>query len=277
LQQPHETGATRAIAAVRIALLVLIAIAGIGAAIVAYSGGTRVTGAPRYVCPMHHEITATTPGTCPICNMALVAMQEAAAMHDTVHQRRSAIDQARRRVFSQDLAALAMVEADGSITATLYRDELATLLSGSDLIRFTTHGATRQSFPVEVSAGPPEVWDESTLHVRFELVTEPGAKPMRLNPGTIGAITARLEQHEALIVLDTAVLHGEHGPYVLVASADGTHFEPRPIEIGRSQNGMTFVTSGLEAGERVAAGLAFFADAERQLHEGASAPPAGAP
>lgn len=247
LQQPLETGATRWIARVRIGLLVVIAAAGIGAGIMPLLESTpRVRSIPK-----SYGSGADDP-------------------------RRTATEEVRVGVFSQTLAAPATVEADGSITAALYRDELAALIDGYDATRFATLGAAPKTFAVEPSA-EPSAWDESSVRVRFVFVSDQSSVSSRPAAGTLGTITAWLRPHEALVVPDEAVLHGESGPYVMVASPDGQGFEHRAIEIGRSQKGLTFVTSGLSAGERVATGLACFVDAERRMR--AEAPPhtAGAP
>jgi multidrug efflux pump subunit AcrA (membrane-fusion protein) len=235
LQQPLETGATRWIARVRIGLLVLIGGAGIGAALMPlFESAPRVSSAPKSYAP-----GAEGP-------------------------RGSATEEARVGVFSQTLAAPATIEEDGSITAALYRDEYAALLAGYDATRFMTLGATPKSFAVEPSA-QPSAWDESSLRVRFVFVSDQSSISSRPLAGTLGTITAWLRPHEALMVPDEAVLHGKDGPHVMVALPDGQGFEQRAIEIGRSQKGMTFVTSGLAPGERVATGLACFVDAEHRM------------
>jgi hypothetical protein len=246
LQEPLDIGAPRWIVRIRIGLLVLIAGAGIGATIMPF-----LERPPRALIPKSYG-------------------------DDAGHDQPSAIDQARVGVFSQTLSAPATVEEDGAITATLYRDELAALLAGYDITHFMTLGAEPKSFLVEPSA-PPSAWDESSLRVRFVFVSDRSSVASRPEPGTLGVIKAWLRPHEALVVRDEAVIHGEHGPYVWVAAPNGRGFEPRAIEIGRSQKGITFVTSGLSSGERVAARLAVFVDAERRLHDEASQRSPGAP
>lgn len=188
----------------------------------------------------------------------------------------SATEEARTGVFSQTLAAPATVEANGSISATLYRDELAALLAGYDTTRFAVRGEATQSFLVEPSP-PISAWDESSVRVRFIFVSDASKVSSRPEAGTLGVITARLGPYEALVVPDAAVLHDDSGPYVMVASPDAKNFEHRAIEIGRSQKGVTFVTSGLAPGERIATGLACFVDAERRLSAHAAEHTAGAP
>jgi hypothetical protein len=236
LQEPLDIGAPRWIVRIRIGLLVLIASAGIGAAIAPFLQSPPRTRIPKSF------------GT------------------DAGHDQPNAIDEVRVGVFSQTLSAPAAVEDDGAITATLYRDELAALLAGYDVAHFVTLGAEPKSFLVEPSASPSD-WDESSLRVRFVFVSDRSKVASRPGPGTVGVIKAWLRPHEALVVRDEAVMHGEHGPYVWIAAPNGRGFEPRAIEIGRSQKGITFVTSGLASGDRVASRLAVFVDAERRLQE----------
>src|SRR3954470_13124631 len=85
-------GTTPIIVAIRVLLVVLAA----GAVVVAWaaSRGDGPSVAHRYVCPMHSEVTASSPGDCPICGMALeeadastrAAMLRAPAAGDTAEQ-----------------------------------------------------------------------------------------------------------------------------------------------------------------------------------------------
>ena len=66
--------------------------------------------------------------------------------------------------------------------------------------------------------------------------------------------------HNALAVPDAAILRDtENAPFVYVATNQpGNQFGRRPVNIGLSQNGMTQVTSGLHAGDRVVADGSLF-------------------
>ncbi len=62
-------------------LLVVVCLLGAVPAAVPASAQTRLTlqeKAPRYVCPMHPDVTASKPGKCPSCGMALRLVSDAA-------------------------------------------------------------------------------------------------------------------------------------------------------------------------------------------------------
>ncbi|MEZ4411305.1 MAG: efflux RND transporter periplasmic adaptor subunit [Polyangiales bacterium] len=46
-------------------------------------GAHTDASAARYWCPMHHQVRSDRPGTCPICHMALVPIDDAPAQPDT--------------------------------------------------------------------------------------------------------------------------------------------------------------------------------------------------
>ena len=78
------TRGSRSTAAIIATRLVLVAIAAGG--VVAGLVARRVSNAPAaaaatqpsFVCPMHPEVTSSSPGDCPICRMALEPMANVA-------------------------------------------------------------------------------------------------------------------------------------------------------------------------------------------------------
>jgi hypothetical protein len=82
---------------------------------------------------------------------------------------------------------------------------------------------------------------------------------------------------ELLVVPSSALLYSGEGAYVLAAPPNGHRFTRRPVDIGRILDsgyaaglssdhfGAIVVLSGLEEGEQVVVGNAFFLDAERRL------------
>lgn len=65
-------GSNSAVLAARVSILLgAVALAVAGAAVALREGPHASAAAHRYSCPMHPEVSATSPGPCPICRMAL--------------------------------------------------------------------------------------------------------------------------------------------------------------------------------------------------------------
>jgi hypothetical protein len=229
--------------------------------------------AQEYVCPMHPEVTAGEPGVCPICRMDLEVVHAGGVGRSTYQ----VYDYVRRRGFGQDLVAPAWVDADGTVVATLYKDELAALASDEGST-FSPASAPDERVGVRPTADPPEPWDRSTSRVRFVAEhagpreasqSESVRRAPLLSPGDTGWLRIGARRLDPLVVANAAILEGREGPYVLVASADGRALSPRPVEIGRVLGGLAVVLSGLRIQERILVRSAFFLDAERRLRQNA--------
>jgi len=180
---------------VRLALVALAAIA-VVAALVA-SRRDQTVAAHRYVCPMHSEITAAEPGDCPICGMALeeasptgapalargsagdppsVALAALRSSAEAVSLLRFSVAPARRDVIPGEVYAPAVVEPDGSITAELYRDELASLApdEAAELI-LAAAPATRIAIRRDAAAPIAPSTDDALARVSFR--GAPGVAP----------------------------------------------------------------------------------------------------
>jgi hypothetical protein len=113
---------------------------------------------------------------------------------------------------------------------------------------------------VRATAEAPSPRDESTSRVRFRL--DAGAPELR--SGEVGWLQLEARPSARLVVPAGALLYSSRGPYVLVEAPDGT-FSQRSVGLGRTYRGLAVVMSGLRDEERIAAGNAFFLDAERRL------------
>jgi hypothetical protein len=283
IQRPKTAASRGAVVAAR-ALLLALAAGAAGAAGVIALRAPAVTGV-RYGCPMHAKVSAASPGECPICHMALepVARTEAPATTDAespapqeehAYQnlgRHKVIDFVRRRallVHSQELRGPAWVDADGVVTALLYDDQIAAL-GDDEAGTFTTAAAPRQAFAVRRLDSPSARWDGATSQVRFRLVTKDGRSGAP-RPEQTGWLELPRRPRQVLGVPVGAVLQAPEGPYVLVA-AGARKFEKRPIRVGATylKLGFAVVLEGLRVNERVAAGAAFFIDADRRARSGA--------
>jgi hypothetical protein len=171
-------------------------------------------------------------------------------------------DYVRRRGFGQGVRAPAWVEG-GVVVAVLYDDELEGIEPGARG-SFSPSASPAALVPVRMDAAPPEAWDRSTSHVRFQFETTSGAPPA----GDVGWVRLATRRRELEVVPQSSVLQSSEGPYVLVAS--GERLTRRPIEVGRVLGDFAIVLSGLRLQERVSVRSAFLLDAERRLRRESS-------
>jgi hypothetical protein len=276
---------SRAIAVVRIALVCLAAGAVLAALLLTgIGGGGAPSSSHRYACPMHSEVTASSPGDCPICGMALEevdAASRAAMLHepssDTGDQvgfaqlrvsyeatmlMRFAVAAVRRNAVPGEVFAPAIVAPGGEIVAELYRDELASLDPDERAV-FQPAARPEAAVAIQRAHTPPVVDSASEATARVEFRAEPGgAAPP---PGQVGWVKLGYKLRAMLIVRSAAVLRSPDGPYVLVFSNQRGGVTRRRIEIGKDYSGMTAVVSGLHDKEFVVMANAFSVDAERRL------------
>ena len=95
---------------------------------------------PSFVCPMHPEVTSSSPGDCPICRMALepianvaTASEPAALQLATVSQELRAFDavsRVKRFETSQEMRFAAWAEHRDAGIALVYRDQAKLLVPG---------------------------------------------------------------------------------------------------------------------------------------------------
>ena len=260
----------------RIALVALAS----GAVVAGFllSRGGAVSRARRYVCPMHSEVTSSQPGDCPICGMALqeldatnhaamagestgtddIALTAVRASAEATSLLRSSVALVRRNVNPGEVFAPAIVEADGTITARLYRDELATL-GAEERARFVPSDAPDAAIEVERAAAEPVI--HTTLaDVVFHAVRGAAAPPA----GAIGWVKLAYRSRDMLVVRSSSIIQSADGPYVLVFSAQKATLAKRRIEVGKDFAGMTAVLGGLRDKEYVVMGNTFSFDAERR-------------
>ena len=287
---------TTVVVALRVGLVALGAGA-VGAAVVLGRGGDAAQ-VRRYVCPMHGEVTASHPGDCPICGMALEAVDganhvpiseepaESGAAHAGATQTgvaeggtgaqdialealrasseaatllRFSVAQARRNVNPGEVFAPAIVEPSGAITARLYRDELATL-APDERAEFVP-SATPDA-PLAVQRGP----DEPAVHATLaDVVFRPAPGATSPPAGQVGWVKLSYRVRDMLVVRAASVIHSADGPYVLVFSSQKGTLARRAIEVGKEFMGQTAVVGGLRDKEFVIMANAFSFDAERRV------------
>jgi hypothetical protein len=248
------------------------------------SRGSAVSQSRRYVCPMHSEVTSSHPGDCPICGMALeevdaanhlampddpaatgtedIALTALRASAEATRLLRYSVAQARRNVLPGDIYAPAIVLADGTITARLYRDELATL-GDEERAEFVPTADPDASVKVQRDAQGPVI--HATLaDVKFRPIA--GIAGTAAPPaGQVGWVKLVYKVRDMLVVRASAVVQSADGPYVLVFSAKLGTLAKRRVEVGKEFMGMTAIMSGVRDKEYVVMANTFSFDAERRL------------
>ncbi len=99
-----------------------------------------------------------------------------------------------------------------------------------------------------------------TAKVRFQFANRGG----RLKPGMFATVHLTGRGTTGLTVPADAVLEAGPDQLVFIALGEG-RFEPRPVKVGRRIGDQVEIASGLNEGELVATGAAFFLDSESQL------------
>jgi Cu(I)/Ag(I) efflux system membrane fusion protein/cobalt-zinc-cadmium efflux system membrane fusion protein len=129
-----------------------------------------------------------------------------------------------------------------------------------------TARVTLQGFPEQPLLGRtiyvyPTVEERTrTARVRIQFANRGG----RLKPGMFAEVLLSGPAVTALTVPTDALLEAGNDQLVFVALGEG-RFEPRPVKVGRRTREEVEITAGLNEGEQVATGAAFFLDSESQL------------
>jgi hypothetical protein len=271
---------SRSTAAIVVTRLLLVAIAagGVAAGLAARRGSGAPAPAaaarPSFVCPMHPEVTSSSPGDCPICRMALepianVAQVETATEKEpavlqlqTVSKELRAFDavsRVKRFEIAQEMRFAAWAEGRDEGVALVYKDQAKLLVPGEGG-QFWSLSAPGPGIAVRVGSEPPEPWDGSTVRVRFH-----AAPGVVLPADGTGSVKFATRERKDLVIREGAVLRSPEGPYVLVATNDRHTLTKRRIEVGSIVYGYASVISGLKEDEWVVALHAFTLDTARRL------------
>lgn len=271
-----DTRVATRVLATRLAL-VAIAAGGLVVAVVARRVGDGPAAAaasaqPSFVCPMHPEVTSSSPGDCPICRMRLepiantaqveTATEPAALQLATVAPELRAFDavsRVKRFETSQEMRCAAWAESRDAGIALVYKDQAKLLVPGEEG-QFSSLSAPGPSIAVRVGNEPPEPWDGSTVRVRLH-----AAPGVTLPANGTGVVKFATRLRHDLVVREGAVLRSPDGPYVLVATDDRHTLTKRRIEVGSVIYGYASVISGLKEDESVVALHAFALDTARRL------------
>jgi len=99
-----------------------------------------------------------------------------------------------------------------------------------------------------------------TVRVRFGVPNRDG----RLKPGMYANVALDVPVGMSTTIPANALLDSGARQLVFIAEGDG-HFQPRDVRVGQRLGERVQILEGLEEGERVAMGAAFFLDSESQL------------
>jgi len=244
-----------------------------------------------YLCPMHPEVTSSSPGDCPICRMQLQSKALAARTGSVPPTEASAGDDRSPATFtlppgaeirsfeelgygkmyemSREMRAPAWADTSQVGQALLYRDEIA-MLGPDEEARFYPSTRLTDGQPAGIKVTridePPTPWDSSTALVRFRVDAR-----AKLTPDQTGWVKFSTRVRQVRAVRASALVQSPDGPYVFLVAKDKRTFTKRPIQIGSVLYGHAAVLSGLGVGERVATLNTFSLDAERRF-SGRSAP-----
>lgn len=234
------------------------------------SAGSHVS----YACPMHPEVTASSPESCPICRMDLEptrtkaispsAAPSAITLPGVSVELRAfdAVSKAKTFTTSLEMRAPAWAESREVGVALFHRDQSRLIQPGETALFTPSSGPKEGSPAVQVLASddPPLHWDGETDLVRFRV--DSGAE---LSPNETGWVKFATRLRRDLAIRASAVLQSPAGPYVLVASNDRRTLTKRAVEIGSILYDHAAVISGLREGEYVVAKNTFALDVERRL------------
>jgi hypothetical protein len=232
-----------------------------------------------YVCPMHPEVTSPTPGTCPICRMALEPKRPASgdatlgvaptsltvATVSTELRAFDALSRVKPFDTSLEMRAPAWLESEQIGVALFHRDQSRLIKAGEVALFLPASNGDSPGVTVHASDQPLERWDDATDLVRFRVDSGAG-----LSANETGWVKFATRIRRDLVVRASAVRESPQGPYVLVASNARHLLSRRAVEIGSRLYDYAAVISGLKEGEYVVAKHAFALDVERRF--GSAAP-----
>jgi hypothetical protein len=221
-----------------------------------------------YVCPMHWKVRSATPGSCPICGMAL-------ERRETVGRRPEVpsynVWVMRPHAITLSIRAPARLDGDRGVTVLLHRDEMAALAADEEATFEPTGGGApltvrRRGTPPRRGGrrdAPARPWDDDTFEVSFDA----GGAAAGAASGTPGWAVFAPRREQIVVVPETALVPSSDGAYVMVASRGDRTFTRRKVSTGKVTIGNVPIVDGLAAGERIATRRTLILEAARQLRD----------
>ena len=236
------------------------------AAIAARRNGAEAVAGDRYACPMHPQVTTTTPSDCPICGMALEQVRGESSREPRAGHGRSPgalesnIGTVRLERVASAFEVLAWAESRNQVVAVVDNDDLNAL--PSEQVGFFKPSRRQEvRIPVRHLRNAVSPWGHSASRVTFRPA---GAAPS-FEPGEVGTLHFGPHVREAAIVPEAAIVHLPDGPHVLVVSDDRVTVTRRKVETGKTSSGKVFLLSGVGARDQIVTRNAFFFDADQRL------------
>lgn len=198
-------------------------------------------------------------------DLARLEESREAASELTIHSRSSGVVLDKTVIEGQFVTpdqALFQIADLGTVwaLADVYEQDIARVAIGSPA-RMTVTAFPGEVFEGKVTFLYPSVSEVTrTLKVRLEF-----ANPStRLRPGMYAEIEFAGGGFEVTAVPVEAVMDGGETRYVFVVH-NGTHFEPRLIQIGRRSDEWVEIQSGVDVGDTVVTSANFLIDSESRL------------
>lgn len=146
------------------------------------------------------------------------------------------------------------------ITADIYQFEMTLVKVGDPATVSLSYFPDRQ-FTTRIDYIYPSLEGETrTLKARFAIPNEGG----RLKPQMFANVEMRLNLGRKLAVPSESVINTGLRYVSYVDKGDG-YFEPREVTVGTQADGLTEITAGLKAGDKVASSANFLIDSEAKL------------
>jgi len=130
----------------------------------------------------------------------------------------------------------------------------APMVGSSSGAAFRLAGSSREYQALKaISIGSVVDVASRTVPVIYEVGNSDGS----IRIGSIATVAVRTGQRTQGVVIPSSAIVEEDGRPVAYVQPEGERFERRGLTIGGSENGMTLVLSGIEAGERVVTGAPY--------------------
>ncbi len=226
-----------------------------------------------YTCPMHPEIRQNEPGSCPICHMKLVKVE---------NNKNQKSDSPKSQVslnvspYQADLIGIKPVEVKVENVSHLIPVS-GRILSSSAVALQVYQSDLRYIKPGVQFQGQGEIYPEDAISGRISSVdniVDPNSrtvrvlgqirgKPRGLLPEASFTGQVEVDLGEKLVIPEDAVLFTGLGSFAYIYEEDA--LTPKKITLGPKVGNSYIVTEGLKAGDIISSGPNFLIDSEAKI------------